>query len=740
MKRLIAALLSLLLAFSIFGSLSGLADGKIFGDVDGDKEITATDALYILQYAVGMRQFTDEQKDLAKVTTEDGSGNVEVSDALAVLQFSVKLRTEFVRKEVSNHIEIPETIVENNAYVKDASADTSFMIDETGLTPKTIYVIGFKGDAHENRLIASLQGLINRAFGMDDDHTVLVNFALDGSDNFWMSEMTSKGIFTQLNSKKKIVSSMDAFYETFANQLKYCGMVTWDGGVPATSNVAATICGVDGYLPVLKGSSIETKLAEMGVEEKISLFNKFTGELGTKIPDTEQDSSGSAKNDAYRWALEKYMDRCSAYYVGYILDGGVTIPDNYWSQRNYAQFNCIENFDYLIARQAFCFDLNPNPNDVVCDDPSQPAGTDHATFIMILQKRYERAKGAMGQMMGFPPWWIKYTVDTPGDTGHNGNLGGPQLEWLFCEYITSYNMAMEADAAHPCSMSNGSFMYKYRVTATEFKNTDTKEEDMLTFDSNKRYFTMYVGDYDSSAWMKNYLANFWRDSARGTLPLMWAFNPNLSNRIPVVWEYIYATKSDKDYIVAGEGAGYTMPGYFIENRETGELRDASEGWDVWIEYSKKYYQLFDIDITGFIINSQSGSLEVKGINPEIMTQYNKLSPVGSFTNASSSRKQALALQDGVPYVYLYNEIPFNADPQDTTAFEGMYNYDRGSMGAYNFSAYRTVVQAPSTIKEVVEAYTSYATNKSGKEYVYVDPYNFFSLVRQSGQGFEGGGK
>lgn len=740
MKRLIAALLSLLLAFSIFGSLSGLADGKIFGDVDGDKEITATDALYILQYAVGMRQFTDEQKDLAKVTTEDGSGNVEVSDALAVLQFSVKLRTEFVRKEVSNHIEIPETIVENNAYVKDASADTSFMIDETGLTPKTIYVIGFKGDAHENRLIASLQGLINRAFGMDDDHTVLVNFALDGSDNFWMSEMTSKGIFTQLNSKKKIVSSMDAFYETFANQLKYCGMVTWDGGVPATSNVAATICGVDGYLPVLKGSSIETKLAGMGVEEKISLFNKFTGELGTKIPDTEQDSSGSAKNDAYRWALEKYMDRCSAYYVGYILDGGVTIPDNYWSQRNYAQFNCIENFDYLIARQAFCFDLNPNPNDVVCDDPSQPAGTDHETFIMILQKRYERAKGAMGQMMGFPPWWIKYTVDTPGDTGHNGKLGGPQLEWLFCEYITSYNMAMEADAAHPCSMSNGSFMYKYRVTATEFKNTDTKEEDMLTFDSNKRYFTMYVGDYDSSAWMKNYLANFWRDSARGTLPLMWAFNPNLSNRIPVVWEYIYATKSDKDYIVAGEGAGYTMPGYFIENRETGELRDASEGWDVWIEYSKKYYQLFDIDITGFIINSQSGSLEVKGINPEIMTQYNKLSPVGSFTNASSSRKQALALQDGVPYVYLYNEIPFNADPQDTTAFEGMYNYDRGSMGAYNFSAYRTVVQAPSTIKEVVEAYTSYATNKSGKEYVYVDPYNFFSLVRQSGQGFEGGGK
>ena len=110
---------------------------------------------------------------------------------------------------------------------------------------------------------------------------------------------------------------------------------------------------------------------------------------------------------------------------------------------------------------------------------------------------------------------------------------------------------------------------------------------MLTFDSSKRYFTIYVGDYDSSAWMKKYVYDFWKDSARGTLPLMWAFNPSLSNRIPVVWDYIYENKTDNDYIVAGEGAGYTMPGYFIENKEAGDLRDTKEGWDVWIDYSKK---------------------------------------------------------------------------------------------------------------------------------------------------------
>lgn len=741
MKRMIAVLLSVLMAVSVFGALAGSAAEEVkYGDVSQNGEITVDDALLALQFSIGKIQLSDEQKNLANVDSETGEGGVTVSDALLILQFAVGKITEFPRKaQQTVHIEVPDTIADNGAYELDETADNSFVIDETGLEPLTFYTITCKGTPDEMRLIASLQGLINRAYGMDDDHTVLVNYSIDGTDSFWLKQMTSKGIFTQMNTKKIAVRDMESFYTTFENQLKYCGMVTWDANVPATSNVAATVCGADGYLPVLKGSAVEAKLAEMGVEEKLSLVDKFTGVLGTKIPDTDLDSSGSAKNDAYRWALDKYMDRCSAYYVGYILDGGVTIKGNYWAERAYAEFNCIENFDYLIARHAFCFDLNPNPDDIVCDDAAQPAGTDHDTFIMILKRRYERAGGEMGQMMGFPPWWIKYTIDTPSDTGHNGKLGGPQLEWLFCEYITSYNMAMEADAAHPCSMSNGSLMYKYRITASEFKNSDVKQEDMLTFDSNNRYFTIFVGDYDSSAWMKKYVFNYWKDAVRGTIPLMWAFNPNLSDRIPVIWEYIYENKSDLDFIVADEGAGYTMPGYFIENKETGELRDAKEGWDVWIEYSKRYYDLFDIDITGFIINSGSGSLEVKGINPDIMEHFNKISPIGSFTNAGSNRKQALALKDGVPYVYLFNEIPFNVDPK--TGYNSMYNYDKGVMNTFNFSAYRTVVQSPSTIKEVIDGYTAYVAEKgANKQYVYVDPYNFFNLIRQSGQGTEDGGK
>ena len=93
--------------------------------------------------------------------------------------------------------------MENGAYTLDESADNSFVIDETASSP-SFYTIAFKGDVHEMRLIASLQGLINRAYGMDDEHTVLINYSIDGNDSFWLKQMTSKGMFTQMKSKKSL--------------------------------------------------------------------------------------------------------------------------------------------------------------------------------------------------------------------------------------------------------------------------------------------------------------------------------------------------------------------------------------------------------------------------------------------------------------------------------------------------------------------------------------------------------
>ena len=66
---------------------------------------------------------------------------------------------------------------------------------------------------------------------------------------------------------------------------------------------------------------------------------------------------------------------------------------------------------------------------------------------------------------------------------------------------------MEADAASPCAMSNGSLLYKYRTTLTEFKN-NTKPSKEVKYDASKTYFTLYIPETMTSAWMKKYVADY----------------------------------------------------------------------------------------------------------------------------------------------------------------------------------------------------------------------------------------
>ena len=46
------------------------------------------------------------------------------------------------------------------------------------------------------------------------------------------------------------IKKFDVFMSTFKAQIEQCGIVLWDPQAPSTANVAQTICGLDGYLPV----------------------------------------------------------------------------------------------------------------------------------------------------------------------------------------------------------------------------------------------------------------------------------------------------------------------------------------------------------------------------------------------------------------------------------------------------------------------------------------------------------
>ncbi len=743
-KRILAFVLTVTLVLSIGSSCFSLADessaGKgeygvnwfYYGDIDTSKSMDAKDALAVLKYAVGKQIFSDIQIILADVNADKA---INAKDALDILKYAVGKLITFA-SGVIYQLEVETPVVGldttnsfNGAYEVDTSADTSFVMDNTGLEPNTVYVVTSgvtKAASTANndildgndmvRLVVSLQGLINRDFGLDENHRSIVYYSNDTSDSDWLNEILKDGVYK--NFTKKPITNKDRFLQTFEHQLKHCGMVLWDSNVWATSNVAATMCGVDGYLPVRAGSSLETRLKALGVPQKVNLKGMFKNNGSGKIIGTNVNTTGSAKNDAYLWALEKYGNRCSSKYIAYVLDAAATTPGSGFSEKGMVQ---LTNHDYLIARRAFFYDLAPYTGEIACDDPAGKVGLDASTMRKIFQKRYDRAKGEIGMNMGFPPWWAKYNKDY-----NKGQLAAGTLEPYFAELVTCYNLAMEADAADLADMTNGSAYYKYVPTLSKFENT--KPATNMKYDNNKYYFTMYIGDYDSSAWMKEYVYTMWMknggDRKRGKVNMMWSYNPNLSYRIPMAFDYIYKNKSAYDYFAAGDsGAGYVNPTALFAGvtlSQSGEKRPAStgDGSAKWIAYCQKFYEKFDLDITGFIINTGNP------FDKKVMDMYNQISPVGStYYNGNDNR---LLINNGVPYIQTRIGVGKNKS-------DYLYDWAFNNMKGYHFASYRTVNWTPTEISQTVDGYITYAKGK-GKTVEYVDPYNFFSLIKQSGQG------
>ena len=75
-----------------------------YGNVDDDKNVNASDALFILQHSVGKTVINEKRRLYADV---DGNGEVSAVDALLVLQYSVQKITKFP-VEVAN---LPDTLM-----------------------------------------------------------------------------------------------------------------------------------------------------------------------------------------------------------------------------------------------------------------------------------------------------------------------------------------------------------------------------------------------------------------------------------------------------------------------------------------------------------------------------------------------------------------------------------------------------------------------------------------------------
>jgi hypothetical protein len=256
-------------------------------------------------------------------------------------------------------------------------------------------------------------------------------------------------------------------------------------------------------------------------------------------------------------------------------------------------------------------------------------------------------------------------------------------------------------------MTNASVYCQYEMTTKEFNNNEV--ELVEDFDPNVRYFTMYIGDYDSSAWLKLMVPDCFQSNQRGQIPMMWAFNPNLSDRVPMIFDYVYENKTPNDYFITGDsGAGYVFPS---------RLKDL----DKWVDYNRPYLDKFDMDIVGFIIDDQPLSLES-------MSAYAEISPYGAFVNTGD---YLTVLNDETVFLRMFGSIqpPHNNDETR----EQMYQELRRS--GTNFAAYRTIRQYTPDLVGFVNDFIAYANAKNdGYTYKYVDMYTLFDLIIQSGQG------
>ena len=562
-------------------------------------------------------------------------------------------------------------------------------------------------------LLAALQGLANR----DVPQLYLLYCAEFGvaTDQFWLDWFRGEDGWLG-GTEVRALPDLDSVLTQFRNSAG--GLVVYDEQVPATACVASTVAGVEGLLPVRYDPSAGSLYTQLVVEERWPVKRwlihpdgspRFTGR--GKIPDSEEVSSGSAKIDAYRWALAQYLrrGRCGVGVAAYYLDA-------YWLTRPtgaQADMHTLSNHDWFIANRAFFFDLAPWADEAPVDDLQQRVGGDRQCLLDVLEVLRANAGGGMTRIGGFPPWPFKYTSHAGA-----GRHEPVATEWEFTRLISQYDAYKEADAAGPGAMANASFFRHYPLQE-RYRQPNPKpalsnwQHRGLVDASGKvtpRLFVgHYVGDYDSPSWLYKAVPNFFRDPRRGQVPMGWAFDPNLADRAPQALAYAYRHASSNDFFIAGDsGAGYLNPRGLTVRPES----KLPSGLDIWEKHCQRYMKRWDMSITGFILDGSAGASTALEF-----AAYGRFSPDGAGTHFEAGP----SLHAGLP-TCPERDLPDSAESAAALIAERA----KATSGQPSFLWARSILKPPGWYADV-----SRLLRERHPEAVVevVDPYTFFGLIR-----------
>ena len=575
----------------------------------------------------------------------------------------------------------------------------------------------------ETKFVVSLQGLLNR-----ENPTLYVD---DGDSMNWFRFLRSFTDAPLYGMKKATITNFSTFLSIFSTQIKELGIVVWDPCVPATSNLATTVCGVDGYLPVMYSEESDSLyrqlISKFGADiVKMDLCGKFTGESGTTVWQTDRTSTGSAKCDAYVWALENYLKlgKCDPAHIAYMTD---FYPLSSNGSGAYLDNSVYETYlpsqDYVVANGIFTFDLSIFGDHPATDDPTQRAGLDYEILKEILLCQYEINEGEFSQCIGFPPFPYKYT-DKWG-----GLYDDVMAEWTAVEVMTAYNIACVADCPGPSSLYNCSIYEKYEQQI-EYSQAEKREEALNTlpeYDENTYYVYIYGGDYDAAAWTYHISANdYWQDPNRGRTPIAWAFNPNIMERVPMLWDVFYHTATENDYFIAGDsGAGYINPLLLKEGQR--KHSDLPDGLDAWARWCEKWYAATDITVTGHILDGLTG---YSHNDSDVLNCYIEFSPDGIGVWNWPGVDSGVSVLNGTAISGIAQDSGFTKYTSVEEAAQAIVK-TISSGRKVNFYPIKTNIADPTQIYQVLQRVQQLLNAEGrGRKIEVVDPYTFFAMLER----------
>ena len=590
-------------------------------------------------------------------------------------------------------------------------------------------------------LVSALQGLVNR-----EESLLFIRFNepnnLQGNqDEYWLSYLMEEGNYLAGKNLVRIDSVATALW-LFKDYVS--GLVLWDEEVPATVNVACTAAGVENLLPVryLEGKqTVYGFLKEFfDFEVKLNLEGKFRDQAAS-IPDTDLASTGSAKNDAYLWAKAKYLDtgKTNPTLLAYHLDAfswdktGVSVT--YYE----LQSVFLANKDYYIKNKAFFLDLYVFDDMAPNDDPNQIVGTDYNTLIAILEKQNELAGGQIVEFGGFVPWYIKYTASA--GIGTEGMPDAVAAEWQLSRLLGTYYMVKDADAYAWTSIANCSIYSSVPAKGnrtqpnaekiTEEKLAERAEQYLIRTGDGQiagikpnNYIMLYMGDYDSAAWMLTNMRNNFQDANLGFVPMAWPVNFGPKNRIPFIYDYMYDHASENCYFI-GDHNGY---GYL----ELATLADPDRpsglngSFDDFLELTRTWWDQYDLSIQGFLINTTANIYQdAWPYSEEIMRKYSDLAVDGIVVNAvtvqmGDSVNVKNSEGDEVPWSRSISMS--NAASLEQCVQTLMDNFPTNS--TVRFCQVRSICNMPTFLKQVFER-----AEQNGVDLEVLDPYTYFYLLR-----------